>query len=163
MTPGPTPQQAEQHAYAALGLLAVALGPNVIGGVVFSEPWEASPTEQLGAMVAKGTAFARSTEAAEISAVDSLLARLTAGGPVARSVVISLRWYERGLRSTAPLDMLLSFFIGIETLVSAYAKANAPIPVEKVRAPENDAIIEKVLGQKVIDRVSQRLRGRPQR
>jgi hypothetical protein len=161
VTPGPSPQQAEQQAYAALGLLAVGLGPNVIGAVVFSEPWEASPTDQLGAMVAKGTAFARKADAAEIGQVDTLLARLSADGPVARSVVISLRWYERGLRATAPLDMLLSFFIGIETLVSAYAKANAPIPVETARAPENDAIIKKIrtLGQKVVDRVSQRLRG----
>jgi hypothetical protein len=109
VTPGPTPQQAEQHAYAALGLLAVALGPNVIGGVVFSEPWETTSNEQLGAMVAKGTAFARRAEVDEIGEVDKLLARLTADGPVARSLVIGLRWYERGLRSTEPLGHAVVF------------------------------------------------------
>lgn len=161
VTPGPSAQQAELHAFATLGLLALALGQNVLGRVVFSEPWDASPKEQRGDVIATGTAFARKAEIAEVDFVDSLLDRLTRDGPTARARTISLRWYERGLRATEPLDMLLSFFIGVETLVAAYAKANAPIPVEIARKPENDEILEKIktMGQKVMTRVSQRIRG----
>lgn len=162
VTPGRDSQQAEQHAYATLGLLALALGGNVLGNVVFSERWNASPKDQVGEAVAVGTSFARKPTAEEVDRVDELLYAMTVDGPIARSRVISLRWYERGLRSTAPLDMLLSFFIGIETLVSAYAAANSPIPAEQGRAAENEAILERAeaLGKKVLSRLAGRLRGR---
>lgn len=52
VTPGKTAQQAEQHAYATLGLLALTLGDNVLGTVIFSEPWETSPRYQRGEAVA---------------------------------------------------------------------------------------------------------------
>jgi hypothetical protein len=57
--------------------------------------------------------------------------------------------------------MLLSSFIGIETLVQAHAKVNAPIPSETARTPENDTIVATVksLGPKIIARVSQCMRG----
>ncbi len=162
VTPGRDAQHAEQQAYATLGLLALGLGGNVLGKVVFSERWEASPTEQRGESVAAGTAFARKAASEEYDIVDQLLWSMTVDGPVARARVISLRWYERGLRSTAPLDILLSFFIGIESLVSAYASAKSPIPAEQERAAENHAILERVkaLGKKVLNRVAQRIRGR---
>ena len=162
VTPGRDAQQPEQHAYATLGLLALALGGNVLGKVVFSERWRASPKGQDGEAVATGASFARKPTAEEVDHVDQLLYSMTVDGPVARARVISLRWYERGLRSTAPLDMLLSFFIGIETLVSAHAAANSPIPAEQERAADNEAILERVkaLGKKVASRVAGRIRGR---
>lgn len=161
VTPGRDAQQAELHAHATLGLLALALGENVLGKIVFSEPWDVSPKEQRGHLHALGAAFARAADKSEIDRIDDLLLRLTTDEPLARARVISLRWYERGLRTTDPLDMLLSFFIGIETLVAANAKANAPIPVEIERKPENDAVVALVkdLGKKVSDRVADRLRG----
>lgn len=162
VTPGRDAQRAEQHAFATLGLLALALGGNVLGKVVFSERWDASPVGQEGEAVALGTSFARKAMHEEVDRVDELLFAMTVDGPVARARVISLRWYERGLRSTGPLDMLLSFFIGIETLVSAYAAANSPIPVEQDRSGENAAVLERLraLGTKVVSRVAARIRGR---
>lgn len=161
LTPGKTAQQAEQHAYATLGLLAVALGPNLLGAVVSSEPWEANPLEQLGTAVATGAAFARAAAAPEFDVVGPLLVRMTVDEPMARARVISLRWYERGRRASAPLDKLLSFFIGVETLVTAFAKIHAPLPIEQERGKEDDAILAllKKLGKKIVGRVAQRIRG----
>jgi hypothetical protein len=161
VTPGKSAQQAEQHAFATLGLLAVALGQNLLGRIVFSEPWQATPKEQTGVAIATGAAFARHAAATEVDLVDPLLFRMTVDEPIARARVISLRWYERGLRASAPLDKLLSFFIGVETLVAAFAKNNAPLPVEQARKPEDDKILQliKKLGGNVVSRVAQRIRG----
>lgn len=161
LTPAPSAHQAEQRAYATLGLLAVALGPNLLGPVVSSERWVADPLQQLGTAVATGAAFARKAAPPEFDAVDPLLVRMTVDEPMARARVISLRWYERARRASAPLDKLLSFFIGIETLVTAFAKINAPLPIEQERGKEDDAILAllKKLGKKVVARVAQRIRG----
>lgn len=161
VTPGRSPEQAELHAYSTLGLLALALGQNVLGRVIFTEPWIATPREQAGEAVATGAAFPRKAEKSEFDRLDALLDKLTRDGQVERARVISLRWYERGLRAVEPLDMLLSFFIGIETLVAAFAKISTPLPVEQERSEQDDAILKliKPLGEKVIARVSQRIRG----
>jgi hypothetical protein len=163
VTPGKSAQQAEAHAYATLGLLAVALGPSLLGRLVFSESWDASPTGQNGAAIVTGAAFARHALQTEFDAVDALLFRMTVDDPIAQARVLALRWYERGSRASAPLDKLLSFYIGVETLVQAFATQNAPLPVEKARTSENVQIQKLIasakLDKKVLDRVANRLSG----
>jgi hypothetical protein len=158
---GESAQQAELHAQAVLGLLALALGQNVLGRIVFSEPWYTTPDQQMGDAVAFGSEVPRSAHKSEFDQIGGLIAKLTQPGRIERARVISLRWYERGFRAREPLDMLLSFYIGIESLVAAFCKANSPIPVEAARDEENQAILERVrsLGKVVLARVSQRIRG----
>jgi hypothetical protein len=64
-------------------------------------------------------------------------------------------------RAEAPLDKLLSFFIGVETLVQAYAKLHTPLPIEQERKKDDDAIVSLAgqLGKKVRDRVARLIRG----
>jgi hypothetical protein len=161
VTPGSSPEQAEDHAFATLGLLALILGPNVLGPVVSSEHWRAEPTGQDGIAIATGAAFSRHGAASEFELTDELLFRITVDEPLGRARIIALRWYERAQRAEAPLDKLLSFFIGVETLVQAYATLHAPLPIEKQRKGEDDAIVELVgpLGKKVTDRVARLIRG----
>lgn len=161
VTPGSSPEQAEDYAFATLGLLALVLGANVLGPVVFSERWHAEPSGQDGIAIATGTAFSRHAATAEFDLVDELLFRMTVDEPLGRARIIALRWYERAQRAEAPLDKLLSFFIGVETLVQAYAKLHAPLPIEQERKEEDDAITKLAgqLGKKVRDRVARLIRG----
>lgn len=161
VVPGSSPEQAEDHAFATLGLLALVLGANVLGPVISSEHWKAEPTGQDGIAIATGGAFSRHADASELDAVDEVLLRMTVDEPLGRARIIALRWYERGGRAEAPLDKLLSFYIGVETLVSAYAKLHAPLPIEQQRKAEDDEILKRVgpLGKKVTDRVARLIRG----
>jgi hypothetical protein len=161
VTPGSSPEQAEDHAFAALGLLALALGANVLGPLVASERWQAEPSGQDGISIATGAAFSRDAAASEFELVDELLFRMTVDEPLGRARIIALRWYERAQRAEAPLDKLLSFFIGVETLVQAYAKLHAPLPIEQQRKAEDDEIVKLVgpLGKKVSDRVARLIQG----
>jgi hypothetical protein len=161
VTPGETPEQAELYAHSLLGLLAIALGQNVLGRIVFSEPWFTEPAKQLGIATILGSEVPRQAAPDEFDPIDTLIEELFKDGQIERARLISLRWYERGFRAKEPLDMLLSFYIGLESLVAAYSKASAPLPVEEAREEENQAILKSVipLGKAVIARVSQRIRG----
>jgi hypothetical protein len=161
VAPGESPDEAELHVHALLGLLALALGQNVLGKTVFSEPWTATPDQQAGAAIALGSEFPRQAAAGEFGGLDGLVGQALGTGRIERARMIGLRWYERGFRAAEPLDMLLSFYIGIEALVAACARDNAPLPVEQQRQAQNDAIVQAVtpLGQAVRDRVSARMRG----
>ncbi len=161
VAPGDSPDQAELHVRALLGLLALALGQNVLGNTVFSEPWTATPDKQAGAAIALGSEFPRQAAGGEFGGLDGLVRQALGTGRIERARLIGLRWYERGFRAAEPLDMLLSFYIGIEALVAACARDNAPLPAEQQRQAENETIVQAVtpLGQAVRDRVSARIRG----
>jgi hypothetical protein len=161
VTPGDSPEQAELHAHSLLGLLALVLGQNVLGRVLFSEPWFTEPATQLGVAMVLGSEVPRQAAVNEFDRLDALIAEAIRDGQIERARLISLRWYERGFRAREPLDMLLSFYIGLESLVAAFYKARAPLPVEQQREEENQAILNQVrsLGKVVIARVSQRIRG----
>jgi hypothetical protein len=123
---GKSPEHAELQGRALLGLLALALGQNVLGKVVFSEPWVAASEEQLGEAVALGSEVPRQTQPAEFDEIDALIERVTHDGQMERVRIISLGWYERGFRAREPLEILLSFYIGLESLVAAFSKSSAP-------------------------------------
>jgi hypothetical protein len=158
---GNSPDQAEAIAFAILGLLALSLGQNVLGVVLFSEPWSATEAGQDGEAIVPGREFPRKAGGDEIGGLDGRLANLTAQGRIERARLIALRWYERGFRTEDPLDMLLSCYIGMEALVTALAKTDAPIPAETARNNQNEAVINLIgqLGKTVVDRVTFRLRG----
>jgi len=161
IAPGGSEHEAQLRAQAILGIVALALGENALGRVRSSERWEATPTGQQGIALVSGAAFSQPLTPADFGTVDTLLGSLVGAGSEGRARAIALRWYERGLRSDEPLDMLLSFHIGVEALVSAFYKVSAPIPAEAAREAENDSILQalKTLGKKVMGRVAQRISG----
>jgi hypothetical protein len=161
VTLGDSPDQAELHAHSLLGLLALALGQNVLRRIVFSEPWFTELEKQTGVGTVLGSEVPRQAGADEFDQLDPLFGELVKNGQVERARLISLRWYQRGFRAREPLDMLLSFYIGVESLVAAVSKETAPLPVEQQRSEENQAILTQIatLGKAVVARVSQRIRG----
>jgi hypothetical protein len=58
----------------------------------------------------------------------------------ARARTLALRWYEKGIRADAPVDKLLSFFVAIEALVTAFADQNGPVPQEQERRSRLDEV-----------------------
>lgn len=130
---GHTPLEAEAVAHSILGLLGLIIGPHVVGEVVFSEPYASSPNKQLGTLHIPVIAhFPKDAEDSEMELIDALIPKLAEQDRKTRAQRLALRWYERGIRSADPLDQLLAFFIGMETVISAEAEVNKPIlPVAK--------------------------------
>ncbi len=161
VAPGDSADVAEALAYGVLGLLALTLGQNLLGTILFSEPWLAVTGKQEGAAIVPGREFPRKAAAAEFASLDGLLGRVIHNGRIERARLVALRWYERGFRTEDPTDMLLSCYVGIEALVAALAKDEGPIPPELARQHENDAVVASLKGfaKAVRDRVSFRLRG----
>lgn len=162
VAPGANEREAELHARAVLGALALGVGDHVIGDVVSSEAYTATDRGQDGFVdIGVRVKVPRTLAPAELDRVDAFLGTLLQTDRLGRARTLSFRWFERGLRAEAPLDRVLSFFIAIETLVSANAKEHAPLPVEQRREPENLKMLEacKALGDAVLERLRNRLYG----
>lgn len=162
VAPGATPQSAEVNARAVLGLLALIHGPGVLGPVVSSESYDVDEHGQRGRAVIPVAARAgRRIDEAEFEALDRSVDRLTVDGRVERARLLSLHWYERGLRSSDPGDAVLAFFVGIEALVTAYAAEASPLPVEIERRRTYDVLFQlaEPLGPDVVRRLQERLLG----
>ena len=162
VAPGANERDAELRARAVLGALALGLGDHVIGDVVSSETYSATEHGQDGFVdIGVRVKVPRTFASAEIDRVDEYLGLLLRADRLSRARTLSFRWFERGLRAEAPLDRVLSMFIALETLVSAYSKEHSPLPVEQGRKPENLSILDacKALGGPVLERLRNRLAG----
>ena len=134
IAPGDSLEDAERLAYSLLGLMALCIGDHVVGNIVFSEPYHTSGKDQLGELRIPVVAqVPRQAEMVELDTVDLLLPHLLAEDRVSRARRLALAWYERGIQAGAPIDQLLSYFIGIETIVNAYAAEHGPVDEARIR------------------------------
>lgn len=142
-------QEAELRAYGLLGLLALLLGENAVGEVESSEPYHVkSALEQFGATRALFAArMPRMASTKELETVDGVLPSLLQNDDVTRSMMLALRWYEKGVRSELAVDSLLAHLIGIEALVSAYSSAYGPIPQAVARSEKWRGILDGLKGK----------------
>ena len=142
---GESADAAESRAYAIVGLVGLCLGDQAIGDVVFSEPYETRDGRQFGALRAGVTAkiprFAQSHEKDLLAASLSGFLNMQRA---ARAIRIALAWYERGLRSTTPLERFFSFLVGLEVLVNSHASEHGPTPEASERELAFERIRDKV-------------------
>lgn len=161
VAPGESAETAEQLAYSIVGLLALCMGDHVVGEVVFSESYDASQSGQLGSLRIPVTArIPRQTETVELDTVDLILPFLLGDDRSARARTLALRWYEQAIRATSPLDELLSYFIGIETVVNAYAADHGPVAEAIDRRTRFDALLQRLseeFDDETVGLVTQRL------
>ncbi|MBI4337966.1 MAG: hypothetical protein HY683_09100 [Chloroflexi bacterium] len=147
VAPGQSAERAEALAYTVLGLTGVCVGDHAIGEVVFSESYEATQGHQFGTLripvVAK---FPREAEHAELEVISGTLPVLLQNGRMNRATSLALRWYERGARAGTPLDKFLAYFIGIETILNAYAAEHGPIPEVLDRETRVERILSALQG-----------------
>lgn len=142
VTPGENPARAEARAFAILGLMALIVGPNAIGDVVFSEAYKAEPLHQYGTVKIPITArMPREAEGREVDRIDAVLAKLTIDDRGTRSGLLALSWYEKGLRSSAATDAFLAFYVGVEALVNSYASEHGPPDVVEERRQRLEPLI----------------------
>jgi hypothetical protein len=64
----------------------------------------------------------------ELDTIDRVLPSLIQNDDMTRSVMLALRWYEKGVTSELPVDILLAHLIGVEALVTAYSAMHGPVP-----------------------------------
>jgi len=145
IAPGVTREEAEFRAYALLGLIALSLGDHAVGQVFFSEVCEALNGQQYGSIRVPVTAqFPRRADDSEVGRIDDLLPLLSSDDRESRARLLALHWFERGVRAFEPLDRLLSFFIGIETIVNAFAADNGPVPEEIEREGRLNTLLARI-------------------
>lgn len=149
VAPGDSAAAAELRAFGILGLLALCLGDNVVDSLISSEPYEVvSARDQRGASQATVRAkLPRVAGEAEMDQADMLLPLLLQEGRLSKSRLLGLRWYEKGLRSDSPVDKLLSFFIGMETLVSSFCAEHGELPEEASRRGQWVPIFDELKGR----------------
>lgn len=162
VAPGASFQEAEVLAYTVLGFLALCLGNHAVGEVIFSEPYEASQGKQQGALRIPVTArIPREAEDAELDLIDGILPSLLGGDRSRRACALALRWYERGIRTTTPLDKLVSYFIGIEAIINAHAASHdSLLPEARAREERFGPVLERLAGdfdRNTLQQVRQRL------
>jgi hypothetical protein len=124
------------------------MGDHVVGDVVFSESYDASKGQQLGVLpIPVKAKIPRQAEVVELDTVDMILPLLLGDERVKRARAFALRWYERGIRAATRLDELLSYFIGVETLVSAYAADHGPVAEAIDRKSRFDVLVDRLSGE----------------
>jgi len=147
VAPGSSAEDAEQRAFALLGLAALAMGDHAIGNAVFSEPYKVTTDGQFGHMRIPVTArLPREAEDSELATIDLLLPLVLADSRMGRARSVALRWYERGIRSEGELDKIIAFFIGVEALVNAFAAEYGPLPEVSERSKRYGEVL-RVLAQ----------------
>ncbi|MEX2227559.1 MAG: hypothetical protein WEB52_14040 [Dehalococcoidia bacterium] len=157
---GETEREAQLLVQSVLGLIALAMGDHAAGEVVFAEDYQASREQQQGKVyVPVKTLVPRAAGHDEIDTIDALLPFILESSRASRARALSLRWYEKGIRSATPTDKLFSFFIGVEAIVNYWASTNSPIPVVQERLARFEAAMElaATLGDEVKQAVRQRL------
>jgi hypothetical protein len=136
IAPGASSDEAESSAHSTLGLIAALMGPHAVGPVRFSERHENVRATGGGTTVT--TTVGRNPWFVGeniIDMVERALPALRGDGRMANALTLALRWYEHGNRGETVLDEFLSYFVGIEAIVTAHATEHGPLPeVEKRQA-----------------------------
>jgi hypothetical protein len=161
IAPGDSPEFAETLAYTVLGFLALCIGDHAVGDVLFSEAYEASKGKQIGALrIPVAARFPRQAQDEELDMVHTSLPLLLGEDRSKRARALALRWYERAIRASTPLDKLLSCITGIETIVNAYAADHGPIPESIERRQKFNILLQSLSSEfdsETLSMVSQRL------
>ncbi|MDP9441821.1 MAG: hypothetical protein M3P34_06535 [Actinomycetota bacterium] len=152
VAPGVDPAGAELRASAVLGLLAVLFGDQAAGDVVFSDGYRAEPAQrQAGVLRVPVTARVPvEIAAAGFEAADLALVRLFSSYRPSLSTLLALHWFERGVRARTPLDALICDFVGIETVVNAFARERGGVPKVAARKKRFGPAVRKAL-KRVVD------------
>lgn len=137
------------------------MGDQAVGDIVFSEPYEASADGQTGKLrIPVKAQFPLRAEHTALQTVDQILPFLLNQDRAKRALVLALGWYEKGIRMSTPLDRLLSYLIGIETIVNAYASTHGPIPQQTERENRFEPVLMQMseeLDKSSLDLLKQRL------
>ena len=159
VAPGDSEASAELNASSILGLLALVFGASAAGDVVFSESYVARPGEpQRGQYRFPITKQLPSeVENTGLDAVDQILSDLLDAESMKRALRLALHWFERGLRSRTPLDELICYFVGIETILNTYASVHGPIPEVEQRKKDYGSKLKALLTGEVDPEVIGRL------
>lgn len=158
-----TAQSAYDEAYTILGLLAVTVGEECVGNVVFSEDIEGTDKgTRFSVEVGRDFRMLRTVSSVDESAIDHGLSRTINRGIEKKALAIGLRWYEHDIRAVSPADNLLAFYVGLEALLDAFANAHRlASPLAKITRDESIpglmASLVEVHGQAVVDRFLKRL------
>jgi hypothetical protein len=122
-------------AFSVLGRIAAMLGFNAIGEIAIAEEVEHLPSQDKTATIIPFVPNVPSTIDADAFAnLDAGLARIHAPTlDPEKALGVALRWYERGMRLTSPLDGFLSFFVALEALIRGYTEQYGYLPVERER------------------------------
>lgn len=122
-------------ALSVLGRIAAMLGFNAIGEIALAEEVEHLPSQDGTATIIPFVPSVPSTiDAGAFADLDAGMARIHAPtSDTEKSLVVALRWYEKGMRASSPADKLLSFFVGIEAVITAHANEYGPLPVQRER------------------------------
>ena len=146
VAPGGSADEAEFNAYRTLGLIAACVGPHAVGEVLFSERHENRRDPGGGTVVTTTTGKNPWFVTAEvIDMVHRALPRLEETTRVATALSVALRWYERGQRGDTPLDELMSYFIGIESILTAYWQQHESPEEAQKRRKRYDRIEDELL------------------
>jgi hypothetical protein len=138
VAPAGSIDQAEALSYSILGLIALCMGDNAIGEIVFSEAYETSRGSQKGEVSIPVIGnVRRKTLLAELQIIDEHLGVLLNDGRIRRAITFALRWYEKGIRTTALTDAVLAHVTAIEAIVTAYAADKGPLPAAGERQQKN--------------------------
>lgn len=134
VAPGEAHEDATERAFGIWGLVAIAMGDQAVGDVVFSEAYEVNSTEQLGRLEIPVTAvLPLKAKESDIDTIDFILPMIMGTEPSRNSRMLALRWYQKGLSSSEPIERFFSFFIGIEAIVNSFARTEGPVPVVEER------------------------------
>jgi hypothetical protein len=114
-------QIASDQAFSLLGAIAICLGPAAIGKIVVSTPFNriAGGLEDTVIEVARHHQMSVNIDSSLAGEIPTLLQRFAVDLANHEELGTALRWFEHGLRTESSTDKLLSFFIGIETILTA--------------------------------------------
>lgn len=151
--PGEDESSALENAWGVAGLVAFILGPASLGGVVFSEGYSAEPKRFSGSLAIPITAqspYVADGDAADV--LEDVLPALGEDTRHGRALRLAVRWYAKALRASDDEDSLFSHFIGVETILNAFAADRGPVPAESRRREliaKSQSQLKKLLGSEL--------------
>lgn len=158
VAPGTSPEDAEVHARATLGLIELVLGEAAVRSVKFDEAYEGLPTEQrYVARLPVSPKAPRPISDDEIDQIHDLLPSLFEED--ATSLMRALHWYQRGLEAATDEEALTAFLVGVETLANTHERKSESAAVLKGQRAEQIGRVWEVLVQELGRDTAARLRG----
>ncbi len=113
-------QTARRNVEAALGLLTLCFGEEILGEQVFSEHYSSSVLKESGDVYFPLRQLVESHLDTQLAASPERGLTSLRLSPFNRALSLALRWYEKGASSESPLDSFVAFFIGLEALCSGF-------------------------------------------
>ncbi|MBF8294195.1 MAG: tRNA delta(2)-isopentenylpyrophosphate transferase [Bacteroidetes bacterium] len=122
-------ERARHIVESIIGLLTLCFGEQILGEIIFEDFFFSKPYGEEGEIHVPIKHLQELSITLPIaSTADSSLASLASSNLI-DAVSLALRWYSKGVDSTSPIDAFVSYFIGIESVVSGYFASLDPRPV----------------------------------